>query len=64
MTNVPTSGAAAATRLTPAELASHLAAVGTIIPPLWPLAVYVAVNPFLGLADRPFLVARQLLADV
>ena len=24
----------------------------------------MAVNPFLGLADRPFLVARQLLADV
>ena len=24
------------------------------IPPLWPLSSYVAVNPFLGLADRSF----------
>jgi uncharacterized protein YbcC (UPF0753/DUF2309 family) len=69
MTRVTTSGETATTRLTPAELtpaelAPHLAAVGAIIPPLWPLADYVAVNPFLGLADRPFLVARQLLADV
>ena len=64
MTTVATSGEAATTRLTPAELAPHLAAVGAIIPPLWPLADYVAVNPFLGLADRPFLAARQLLADV
>ncbi|MFM7250303.1 MAG: YbcC family protein [Planctomycetaceae bacterium] len=54
----------ATTRLTPEELATHLAAVGAVIPPLWPLPDYVAVNPFLGLADRPFLVARQLLADV
>ena len=59
-----TSSETATTILTPAELASHLEAVGAIIPPLWPLADYVAVNPFLGLADRPFLVARQLLADV
>ena len=64
MTNVTTSGETAQNRLTPAELAAHLAAIGGIIPPLWPLADYVAVNPFLGLADRPFLVARQLLADV
>ena len=69
MTRVMTSGKTAKTRLTPAkltpsELAPHLAAVGAIIPPVWPLADYVAVNPFLGLADRPFLVARQLLADV
>lgn len=69
MTRVTTSGETATTRLTPAELtpsalAPHLAAVKAIIPPLWPLADYVAVNPFLGLADRPFLVARQLLADV
>ena len=69
MTRVTTSGETATTRPTPAELtpsalAPHLAAVGAIIPPVWPLADYVAVNPFLGLADRPFLVARQLLADV
>ena len=64
MTTVATSGEAATTRLTPEELTPHLAAVAAIVPPLWPLADYVAVNPFLGLADRPFLVARQLLADV
>ena len=64
MSTVTTSAETAHNRLSPAELAAHLAAVGTIIPPLWPLADYVAVNPFLGLADRPFLVARQLLADV
>lgn len=51
-------------RLTVEQLLPHLAALEAIIPPLWPLADYVAVNPFLGLADRPFLVARQLLADV
>jgi len=51
-------------RLTPAELVPHLAALEAIVPPLWPLADYVAVNPFVGLADRSFLEARQLLADV
>lgn len=64
MATVMTRDASATTRLTPEQLAPHLAAVGAVIPPLWPLPDYVAVNPFLGLADRPFLVARQLLADV
>jgi uncharacterized protein YbcC (UPF0753/DUF2309 family) len=54
----------AAGRLTTEQLVPHLAALEAVVPPLWPLADYVAVNPFLGLADRPFLVARQLLADV
>jgi len=33
----------------------------TRIPPLWPLRHFVAVNPFVGLADRPFSVAAALL---
>ncbi|MBS0265322.1 MAG: DUF2309 family protein, partial [Planctomycetes bacterium] len=36
----------------------------TIVPPLWPLADYVAVNPCLGVADQPFLAARQMLRHV
>jgi uncharacterized protein len=32
-----------------------------LIPPLWPLKDFVAVNPFLGLSDRPFLQAASLL---
>ena len=31
------------------------------IPPLWPLKHFVAVNPFVGLADRPFPEACELL---
>lgn len=31
------------------------------IPPLWPLRHFVAVNPFVGLADRPFADACALL---
>jgi uncharacterized protein YbcC (UPF0753/DUF2309 family) len=62
----PPATAAASTvpRLTTEQLLPHLAALEAIVPPLWPLADYVAVNPFLGLADQPFLVARQLLSDV
>lgn len=33
----------------------------TRIPPLWPLNHFVAVNPFLGLADRPFTEACAIL---
>lgn len=54
----------AVARLTTEQMVLHLAALEAIIPPLWPLADYVAVNPFVGLADRSFLEARQLLADV
>jgi len=39
-------------------------AIAAIVPPVWPLADYVAVNPFLGMADRRFLDARQMLRDV
>jgi len=31
------------------------------IAPLWPLRNFVAVNPYLGLADKPFMTAAQLL---
>jgi len=41
-----------------------IAAVSGIVPPVWPLDDYVAVNPFLGLAHARFLDARELLHDV
>jgi uncharacterized protein YbcC (UPF0753/DUF2309 family) len=34
------------------------------VPPLWPLQRFVAVNPFLGLTDRPFIEAARLLQRV
>lgn len=34
------------------------------IPPLWPLRHFVAVNPFVGLTDRPFSKAAELLHRV
>jgi uncharacterized protein YbcC (UPF0753/DUF2309 family) len=34
------------------------------IAPLWPLESFVAVNPYLGLVDRPFAEAAEVLADV
>jgi uncharacterized protein YbcC (UPF0753/DUF2309 family) len=49
------------------QLERVTAAIGEVtalVPPLWPLEDYVAVNPFLGLAPRRFLDARQLLRDV
>jgi uncharacterized protein YbcC (UPF0753/DUF2309 family) len=36
----------------------------TRIPPLWPLRHFVAVNPFVGLTDRPFTEAAALLQRV
>ncbi|HEX8553839.1 MAG TPA: putative inorganic carbon transporter subunit DabA, partial [Sphingomonas sp.] len=48
-------------RLWPAAEAAVSAAVDTI-PPLWPLASSVAVNPFLGQADEPLEVAAARLA--
>ena len=45
-------------------VARTIAEVCGVVPPVWPLQDYVAVNPFLGLADRRFLDARQLLRDV
>jgi uncharacterized protein YbcC (UPF0753/DUF2309 family) len=34
------------------------------IAPVWPLQDFVAVNPYMGLSDRSFLKARQLLRSV
>ena len=57
-------------RLTPASparlerVSRMVAEVCGVVPPVWPLQDYVAVNPFLGLAGRRFLDARQLLRDV
>jgi len=51
----------------PSRLERVTAAIGEIsamVPPVWPLADYVAVNPFVGLAPARFLDARQLLRDV
>jgi uncharacterized protein YbcC (UPF0753/DUF2309 family) len=41
-----------------------LADIQAIIPPLWPLKDYVAVNPFLGMSQHAFLAARQDLCEV
>ncbi len=45
-------------------LTQALSDVHTIVAPLWPLADYVAVNPCVGLIDRPFLGAYQMLTNV
>ena len=45
-------------------LKDTLMSVESIVPPLWPLRDYVAVNPFLGLSDRRFLQAEQILGDL
>lgn len=46
------------------SLTQALQDVHAIVPPLWPLADYVAVNPCVGLTDRPFLGAYQMLRNV
>ena len=38
--------------------------VQTLVPPLWPLRDYVAVNPLFGFVNHPFLHAHQLLKNV
>ncbi len=38
-----------------------LGEVAELIAPVWPLKDYVAVNPYAGLSDRPFLDARSFL---
>ena len=45
-------------------LTQALKEVHAIVPPLWPLADYVAVNPCVGLIDRKFLGAYQMLSNV
>ncbi len=69
--DVPNSSAALAEfALTNAErntiehLHDAIQSVEAAIAPVWPLKDYVAVNPFLGLSDRPFLNARKLLRSV
>lgn len=46
------------------NLSAVLKEIHTIVPPLWPLADYVAVNPCVGLTDRRFLEACQLMSSV
>jgi uncharacterized protein YbcC (UPF0753/DUF2309 family) len=46
------------------RLADAVQSVSETIAPVWPLQDYVAVNPFLGFAERPFLNARRLLRSV
>ena len=41
-----------------------IADIRDVVPPVWPLEDYVAVNPFQGVASRRFLAARSLLRDV
>lgn len=48
----------------PVSLAADLAQVAAVVPPLWPLDSYVAVNPFIGLAAHRFLDARRTLTAV
>lgn len=45
-------------------LTQTLAEIEAIVPPLWPLMDYVAVNPFLGLSEHKFLTARHVLREV
>lgn len=49
---------------TPVRLAPAIAAALSRVPPLWPLKHFVAVNPFLGLLDRPFPEACELLQRI
>jgi hypothetical protein len=46
------------------DLTQMLAEIEAVVPPLWPLKDYVAVNPFLGLSEHKFLAARQMLREV
>ncbi|HQN50815.1 MAG TPA: Na-translocating system protein MpsB, partial [Phenylobacterium sp.] len=45
-----------------AALAAAIAEACQRIAPVWPLASFVAVNPFLGFADTPFDEAARTLA--
>jgi uncharacterized protein YbcC (UPF0753/DUF2309 family) len=46
------------------HVTAAIADIRTLVPPVWPLQDYVAVNPFQGLANLRFLEARSLLRDV
>ncbi len=43
------------------DLSQILTDVAAVVPPLWPLTDYVAVNPFVGLSHLRFLEARSYL---
>lgn len=45
----------------PSRVNELIADVAEAVPPVWPLKDYVAVNPYLGLTERPFLEARTFL---
>ena len=51
-------------RVNERALVQALKEVHAIVAPLWPLADYVAVNPFFGLVDRPLLGAHEVLRNV
>ncbi len=46
------------------SLAQAVIRTAGLVSPVWPLADYVAVNPFLGLVDRDWLAAREFLRSV
>ncbi len=46
------------------SLAQAVGRTAGLVAPVWPLADYVAVNPFLGLVDRDWLAAREFLRSV
>ena len=46
------------------SLAQAVGRTAGLVAPVWPLADYVAVNPFLGLVDRAWLAAREFLRSV
>lgn len=45
-------------------IAEILTELRRVVPPMWPLADFAAVNPFAGLAGRRFLEVRRLHRDV
>ena len=50
--------------VTDTSLIEILADIERILAPVWPLNDYVAVNPYMGLADQKFLDAQQTLSSV
>ena len=54
----------AETELGAAQLRETIRRVENMVAPVWPLDDYVAVNPFLGLADESFMDARRRLRSV
>lgn len=50
--------------LSPELIAASVSRVTRIVAPAWPLEHFVAVNPFLGLSDRSFASASDIMARV